>query len=410
MFRRSPLVNIDSNRKHTPMRISEFLSDLSMMDDDTEKIMKLDDFICSLEDELKRIFGSQHQFPFSVLFLKEAIARFKELKRVCQVHAISEIIISYKRGIDNNAKTQNIVVNNNEKDQLSSAKPWTTITYFNDKEVIYLESDDEEVNHISAPSIHGSTSVSSAPAFQSGPIGFDPREKHVRNSFGNPSVMIGQEPPAKRRRIWPVELYRRFLHVVHTLGGPAVATPKEIKDRMQVADITEDEILNHLMRYRPDNSCRPRGASPLVQFHDTRSMVGQDVLNMSGNRIQSGPQQMPLRIGESSNGQMAAAGNNTNGGWKLICSVRGTCSAPTQDMLKMRGIPAQSGSPPMPLHAGESSNRRMAAAGDSSNRWMAAAGESSNRWMAAAPNEANGGRRLISGPYIHGNGPMNTHM
>ncbi|KAI3669861.1 hypothetical protein L6452_41312 [Arctium lappa] len=324
------------------------------------------------------------------LFLEvPAIARFKELKRVCEVHAISKILMPYKRTVDNDARPQNILVGYSEKkDGFSSAKPWTTITYFNNKEVINLESDDEEVNNISAPSIHGSASVTSAPAIQSGPIGFDPREKHVGNSFGTPSVMIGQEPPAKRRRIWPVELYRRFLHVVNTLGGPAVATPKEIKDRMQVADITEDEIINHLMNYRLENSCRACGASPLLQFHDTRSMVGQDVLKMSGNGIQAGSQQMPLRIGEPSNGQMAAAGNNTNGGWKLICSVRGTCSAPTQDMLKMRGMPVQSGFPQMPLYAGESSNRQ----------------------MEAAPNEANGGQRLISAPYIHANGRMNTHM
>ncbi|KAI3706806.1 hypothetical protein L6452_24784 [Arctium lappa] len=339
-------------------------------------------------DELQRIFGSQHQFPFSVLFLKEAMARFKELKRVCEVHAISKILMPYKRTVDNDARPQKILVGYSEKDGFSSAKPWTTITYFNNKEVINLESDDEEVMNISAPSIHGGASVTSAPAIQSGHIGFDPREKHVGNSFGTPSVMIGQEPPAKRRRIWPVELYRRFLYVVNTLGGPAVATPKEIKDHMQVADIPEDEIINHLMNYRLENSCRARGASPLLQFHDTRSMVGQDVLKMSGNGIQSGSQQMPLRIGESSNGQMAAAGNNTNGGWKLICSVCGTCSAPTQDVLKMRGMPVQSGSPQMPLYVGESSNRQ----------------------MAAAPNEANGGQRLIGAPYIHANGRMNTHM
>lgn len=284
--------------------------------------------------------------------------------------------MSCRRIFNKDAEAKDILVNDIEKeDQLSSAKPWTAITYFNNQEVINLDSDDEEFNNISAPSIHGSISVSSAPAIQSEPIGFDPRGKHVRNSFGTPSVLIGQEPPVKRRRIWPVELHRRFLHVVNTLGGPAAATPKEIKDRMQVADITEDEIIDHLMQYRLDNGHRARGASPLIQFHDTRSMVGQDVLKMNRNRIQSGSQQLPLHVGESSNGQMAAAGNNTNDGWKLICSVRGTCSVPTQDMLRMRGMPIQSGSPQMPLHVGESSNRR----------------------MAAAPHNTNGGPKLVSG-------------
>ena len=108
MIRRSPVVNINSNLRHTPMRISEFLSELSIMDDDSEKIMKLNDFICSLEDELNRIFRFQQQFPFSVLFLKEGslsppvkhvllipIGRSKELL----IGYLKEIFVCYLRDL-----------------------------------------------------------------------------------------------------------------------------------------------------------------------------------------------------------------------------------------------------------------------------------------------------------------------
>ncbi|CAG7901812.1 unnamed protein product [Brassica rapa] len=54
----------------------------------------------------------------------------------------------------------------------------------------------------------------------------------------------------KQRRCWSSELHRRFLHALQKLGGSHVATPKQIRDLMQVDGLTNDEVKSHLQKYR----------------------------------------------------------------------------------------------------------------------------------------------------------------
>lgn len=54
----------------------------------------------------------------------------------------------------------------------------------------------------------------------------------------------------KQRRCWSQELHRRFLHALQQLGGSHVATPKQIRDLMQVDGLTNDEVKSHLQKYR----------------------------------------------------------------------------------------------------------------------------------------------------------------
>ncbi|XP_013595685.1 PREDICTED: uncharacterized protein LOC106303881 [Brassica oleracea var. oleracea] len=54
----------------------------------------------------------------------------------------------------------------------------------------------------------------------------------------------------KQRRCWSSELHRRFLHALQRLGGSHAATPKQIRDLMQVDGLTNDEVKSHLQKYR----------------------------------------------------------------------------------------------------------------------------------------------------------------
>ncbi|KAL9663914.1 hypothetical protein QQ045_019308 [Rhodiola kirilowii] len=54
----------------------------------------------------------------------------------------------------------------------------------------------------------------------------------------------------KQRRCWSPELHRRFIHALQQLGGPHVATPKQIKELMKVDGLTNDEVKSHLQKYR----------------------------------------------------------------------------------------------------------------------------------------------------------------
>ncbi|CAL9118512.1 unnamed protein product [Musa textilis] len=54
----------------------------------------------------------------------------------------------------------------------------------------------------------------------------------------------------KARRCWSPELHRLFLHALDRLGGSHVATPKQIRELMEVDGLTNDEVKSHLQKYR----------------------------------------------------------------------------------------------------------------------------------------------------------------
>ncbi|KAF8081874.1 hypothetical protein N665_0861s0008 [Sinapis alba] len=80
-----------------------------------------------------------------------------------------------------------------------------------------------------------------------------------RKDFGFTSnVSVPQPPPylqqqallRKQRRCWTPELHRRFVDALQQLGGPGVATPKQIREHMQEEGLTNDEVKSHLQKYR----------------------------------------------------------------------------------------------------------------------------------------------------------------
>ncbi|GKA55561.1 homeodomain-like protein [Tanacetum coccineum] len=58
-----------------------------------------------------------------------------------------------------------------------------------------------------------------------------------------------QQTSRKRRRCWSTELHRRFVNALEELGG-SQATPKQIRELMQVDGLTNDEVKSHLQKYR----------------------------------------------------------------------------------------------------------------------------------------------------------------
>lgn len=58
------------------------------------------------------------------------------------------------------------------------------------------------------------------------------------------------QPQRKQRRSWSPELHRRFLHALQQLGGSHAATPKQIRELMNVDGLTNDEVKSHLQKYR----------------------------------------------------------------------------------------------------------------------------------------------------------------
>ncbi|VAH46474.1 transcription factor NIGTH1-like [Triticum dicoccoides] len=66
-----------------------------------------------------------------------------------------------------------------------------------------------------------------------------------------------QQQARKARRCWSPELHRQFVTALHQLGGPQVATPKQIRELMKVDGLTNDEVKSHLQKYRLHNRRAP---------------------------------------------------------------------------------------------------------------------------------------------------------
>ncbi|KAF2921227.1 hypothetical protein DAI22_07g014600 [Oryza sativa Japonica Group] len=61
-----------------------------------------------------------------------------------------------------------------------------------------------------------------------------------------PAAAQQQQQARKTRRCWSPDLHRKFVAALQQLGGPQVATPKQIRELMKVDGLTNDEVKSHL--------------------------------------------------------------------------------------------------------------------------------------------------------------------
>ncbi|WVZ61595.1 hypothetical protein U9M48_011447 [Paspalum notatum var. saurae] len=124
-----------------------------------------------------------------------------------------------------------------------------------------------------------------------------------------------QQQARKARRCWSPELHRQFVTALSQLGGPQVATPKQIRELMKVDGLTNDEVKSHLQKYRLHNRRAPAPAvvnQPIV-------VVGGLWIPQEQSSSQSGSPQGPLHF--STSGMATASceeedGRSESYGWK----------------------------------------------------------------------------------------------
>ncbi|KAF1875210.1 hypothetical protein Lal_00007826 [Lupinus albus] len=117
-----------------------------------------------------------------------------------------------------------------------------------------------------------------------------------------PSLRTGslqqQHVSRKERRCWSPELHRRFVNALQKLGGSQVATPKQIREFMQVDGLTNDEVKSHLQKYRLHTRRVPSTNTdqPVVILGGL--WMSQDRCNGSskGSSSGSGSPQSPLHL------------------------------------------------------------------------------------------------------------------
>ncbi|KAI3774751.1 hypothetical protein L1987_49313 [Smallanthus sonchifolius] len=130
----------------------------------------------------------------------------------------------------------------------------------------------------------------------------------------------GQQTSRKQRRCWSTELHRRFVNALQQLGGSQAATPKQIRELMQVDGLTNDEVKSHLQKYRlhtrrlPSSNTLSGNQSGGV-FGDGLGMPPQDQYVESSKHgiSQSGSPDGPLLIGTTTGGTSTTGGDSMDG-------------------------------------------------------------------------------------------------
>ncbi|KAJ1287470.1 hypothetical protein BS78_02G012300 [Paspalum vaginatum] len=130
-----------------------------------------------------------------------------------------------------------------------------------------------------------------------------------------------QQQARKARRCWSPELHRQFVTALSQLGGPQVATPKQIRELMKVDGLTNDEVKSHLQKYRLHN----RRAPPSAVVNQPIVLVGGLWIPQEQSSSQSGSPQGPLHFSTSGIGAVSSAatasceeedGRSESYGWK----------------------------------------------------------------------------------------------
>ncbi|KAM3252802.1 transcription factor HHO5 [Capsicum annuum] len=272
---------------------SDVLTEISAMDDISKKLIKLNQFIIALEEELRKIEAFKRELPFCMVLLNDAIERLKEEAlryKGKDKKPVMEKFISLKKGnSDESGRVKKSNDLNDKKNWMSSAQLWSTPVQYEqsydlEKQGPFLhlnsggleEKNKEKEYQLGVHKLksdrgaflpfQGQTlkegknglpvkdlSLCMAVTVAEGQKGQNPIDLSVKNDNGTSngcSFLQDKSQQRKQRRCWSPELHRRFVDALHQLGGAQVATPKQIRDIMQVDGLTNDEVKSHLQKYR----------------------------------------------------------------------------------------------------------------------------------------------------------------
>uniref|UniRef100_M8CYP1 Two-component response regulator ARR2 n=1 Tax=Aegilops tauschii TaxID=37682 RepID=M8CYP1_AEGTA len=109
-----------------------------------------------------------------------------------------------------------------------------------------------------------------------------------------PGLQTHDQQSRKTRRCWSPELHRHFVAALHQLGGPQVATPKQIREMMKVDGLTNDEVKSHLQKYRLHNQRCPSSSSASHPVMLVGDLWAHQEQSSSQSRSPEGPLQLSV--------------------------------------------------------------------------------------------------------------------
>ncbi|RWR83168.1 myb family transcription factor EFM [Cinnamomum micranthum f. kanehirae] len=325
-------LSLDLNPCYISKMISGFTREVSVIKDPSEKLLKVQDILKSLEEERKKIEAFKRELPFCMVLVIEAIEAVKEEEKKCRSLAekarpvLEEFMMPVNSKLDGGRGVESEKDNRDKMNWMSSVQLWSDTDGNSNKNKLVgdlKEKPEEQKQSALENSFILCKNKSNGGAFTpfKGFSGFPAKKEEkevlprteisllspiIKNpnadsGIGSSNLKSGIEAtafasssvaatmniqsnsqqqqhmqiPRKQRRCWSPELHKRFLSALNELGGSQAATPKQIRELMKVDGLTNDEVKSHLQKYRLHTRRLPSSAP---------ATANQDVLVMGGMR------------------------------------------------------------------------------------------------------------------------------
>ncbi|GAU17394.1 hypothetical protein TSUD_232700 [Trifolium subterraneum] len=226
-----------------PKTVSHFLNDVvSQTKNSSQKLSNLDDLVHRLEEETNKVLAFKRELPLCVILLNNAIETLKEEKEKVRLMKIED-----PKNCSDNKKTwmNSVQLWTNEK---NSKNEDGVSKKSNNGGGVFMEFNGNSMKEVSqVPSYSLVSEVShgnSKTGGGGGSSGSSLLRIEIQNQPQPPHPL--QQNSRKQRRSWSSELHRRFVDALQQLGGAHAATPKQIREKMQVDGLTNDEVKSHL--------------------------------------------------------------------------------------------------------------------------------------------------------------------
>ncbi|XP_054788078.1 transcription factor HHO5-like isoform X2 [Prosopis cineraria] len=368
-----PELSLDLRPTFVPKTISDFLYEVSSIGNAADKLSRFDEFLKRLEEEMKKIDAFKRELPLCMLLLNDAILTLKEESaklRMPTSRPVLEEFIPLTRECDQKKDNKKENGCRDKKNWMSSVQLWNTSIHpatnhaYEQRQHYELENKKCEEEGQSVPEVpfqsgrngdNGCRAFFPFSAYPSNPATpvatreekedsinglslLTPGTKNLKEGSGSsgsgssssravssstpssqPIIPTGHLQPQKQvarkqRRCWSPELHRRFVNALQQLGGSLAATPKQIRELMQVDSLTNDEVKSHLQKYRLHTRRTPATtAAPANQSVVLGGLwMSQDQHNESSKASSSGSgsPQGPLQLAGSGGGMSRTEGDS----------------------------------------------------------------------------------------------------
>ncbi|KAJ4870028.1 Homeodomain-like superfamily protein [Raphanus sativus] len=266
--------------------LSQFLDQVSRIKDHDSKLSEIDDYVGKLEEERRKIDVFKRELPLCMLLLNEAIERLKE-----EASSVMMMASNCKLDVGERVRLES---DNNKKNWMSSAQLWIS----NPNSQLQSTNEEEDGCVTQKPIQTCNNQGGAFPPPYNPPPPPPPAPLSLRTptseilmdyrrieqnhpQFSKPIIQSHHVPKKDQRRRWSQELHRKFVDALHSLGGPQVATPKQIREMMRVDGLTNDEVKSHLQKYRmhirkhPLHPAKtlPSSDQPVLLDRETQSLI-----------------------------------------------------------------------------------------------------------------------------------------